>query len=107
MPFEDKILFAKIFSGPQNILEILHIVTPDIEEHKPCFDFDRQPVDASIATLKKNTFCLSAFNIRRKVIESEIPAQTMALAIHEYSEVIGLNEEEAVALQTRVLIELK
>lgn len=104
---EDQKLFSKIFECQQNIIDILRHIFPEIEEHRPCFDFEKRPVDASIATNRKNKFCLSSLILRHKVTEHEILAQTIALEIHEYSEVMGRNEEEVVALQTRVLNDLR
>lgn len=100
-------LFAKVFRRENSILKALYKVEPEVDERQPCFDFDRQPVDASIATNKQNHFCVSAFTLRQKVIHSEIPAQSAALMIHEYSEIVGANEDDAVALQRLALDELK
>jgi hypothetical protein len=100
-------LFAKVFEGRTNIITALDLVKPDVEDSKPCYDYEQQPVDASIATDSKNKFCVSSYSLRQKVIRSEIPRQSTALMIHEYSEIVGTSEEDAVAIQKVVLEDLK
>lgn len=103
----DQNLYAKIFEGNNNIINAVGTIRPKVEDERPCFDFASKPVDASVVSRKPNTFCVSAFSLGQKVIHSEIPIQSTALMIHEYSELIGLSEDEAVIFQTKALEDLK
>ena len=104
---QEHILYSKIFAGPKNILNAVEKISPDIEDDGPCYDYENKPVDASIANRPKNKFCISAHSISQKVDHQEIPIQSAALMIHEYSEIVGTTEEEAVTLQTQAIEELK
>lgn len=99
-------IYAKIFQNEKNIFSILQTVRPRVEEHQPCFDFNSKPVDASIAAAKPNSFCVSAYSLAKKVIHTEIPIQSAALMAHEYSEILGLSESEAVRIQSDAIDEL-
>lgn len=99
-------LYSKIFEGSQNIFAALKTIKPDIEEHRPCFTRYGQIADASIAGFDHDSFCVSAYTIRYKVIHHEIPVQSAALMVHEYSEIVGVTEDEAVMLQEQVLNEM-
>lgn len=99
-------LYAKIFEGSKNIMKTLSQVKPAIEEHRPCFTMYGEVVDASIVSLDRRKFCVSALTISKKVAQDEIPVQSAALMIHEYGEIVGVNEDEAIILQKQALQEM-
>lgn len=107
MNLTESLIFAKIFDGSNNVFTKISIFKPKIEERHSCYDFELKPVDASISFLNENNFCISSFSIREKVIESDIRDQAMALMIHEYSELSGATEEEAIFIQRNILDDLK
>ena len=103
---EDFKIYAKILRGPKDIFAVIDQVRPKVEEEKPCYDLARKPVDASIVSKTPNTFCVSSYSLAKKVDAEEIPLQSSALMIHEYSEIMGLSEQEAVELQAKALEDL-
>lgn len=107
MTLKDKHLYSKLFEGQNNIMNAVRTVRPKVEDDHPCFDYASRPVDASVVSRKPNTFCVSAFMLGQKVVHTEIPIQSTALMIHEYTEIVGVSEEEAVIFQTKALEDLK
>ena len=101
-----KPITEKLFDGKKTILNIIDRIEPDVEDERPCYDGQRKPVDGSIYSHKKNTICISAFNLSKKVHRSQLEDQSTALMIHEYSELVGLSEDEAVLLQKKTLEDL-
>ncbi len=100
-------IFTKIFAGGKDFESVLTKVQPDVQEEGPCHDFDYKPVDASIRSSRANSFCVSSYAIANKVNFKEIPIQSAALMAHEYSEIMGLNEEEAVSIQKNAIERMK
>lgn len=100
-------VFEKLFSDEARFQRVLAEVRPHIVEESPCYDRAMNPVDASIVTPTPGRFCVSAFSMARKVHVDEIPIQAAALMAHEYSEIVGLDENEAVTVQKRALEDLK
>lgn len=102
----DQVLFTNLFTKSNNLHQVLQTFHPEIKEHKTCLDSYGQPVDASIAWIKENKFCFSAYTLRNKVEKQEMRPQAIALLVHEYSELLGAQEEEAFQLQKHVLNEI-
>jgi hypothetical protein len=100
-------VFAPIFNSPQSIESVIKNVRLDVEDDEACWDTQHQAVDGSTITRDHNSICISAYNLANKTEESDIPPQAAALMLHEYSELIGLSEDQAVRVQTIVLSELR
>ncbi len=100
-------LFGALFLPPQNVFSVMQSVVPHVDDDRPCFDSDRRPVDGSIFSHRPNRFCISSFSLARKVHFREIPAQATALMLHEYSEWMGLSEDQAQVLQAKALVDLR
>lgn len=100
-------IYEILFAGKVDIQKIIKRNFPEIEEHEPCFDFLNQPVDGSISNELEPIVCISAFNLAKKVNLKEMAVQSLALMVHEYAELAGLGEEDAVLLQKQVLLENK
>lgn len=89
------------------ILELARRVPPHITDDRPCFDSAGNVVDGSNATGRhRGRICISALNLARKVHPTELRAQAAALMIHEYAELAGSDEDQAVQLQTGAFKEL-
>lgn len=99
----EALILRKLFTGDYNIYRIMHLFPTKVQEDKPCFDSLGNAVDGSIYSEKPNTICVSAHRLVEKVHISEIPIQSHALLVHEYSELVGLTEDEAVLLQKNAL----
>lgn len=97
----------KLFSHPQNIFKVVDKTHVIIQEDTSCFDHQDEPTDGSFFNQDKKAICISALNISKKVHQKEIKPQSLALMMHEYSEVMGFSDDEAVHLQTTVLQDLK
>ena len=101
------------------ILEAARQVPLHIKDDSPCFDAAGNIVDGSVAGIaqperdfgfgprRHGRVCISALNIARKVHASELRAQAAALLIHEYAELTGSNEDQAVMLQTEAFKSLQ
>lgn len=72
-----------------------------------CFGSNGEPTDGSFFKDKKKAICISAKNLAEKVHHKELKPQTLALMMHEYSEMLGFSEDEAVSVQKIVLEDLK
>lgn len=101
-----KPVFEKLFADRKLLKRTLSEVRPHVENERPCFDRELKPVDASIVNSKAGRFCVSAYSVGQKVDVSEIPIQSAALMAHEYSELMGLDENEAVTVQKKALEDL-
>ncbi len=106
LPSDQASLAQKAFSKGRDLLTISRTYRTDVEDDSPCFDFSGSPVDGSIRGERPNEICISSHSIAKKVHQSEIKAQSAALMIHEFSEVIGFSEDEATALQVQVYTDL-
>jgi hypothetical protein len=104
---EQALAFAPIFNAGQKIETVISEAQLHVAERHSCWDENHQPVDGSTITPVPDAICISAFNISRKADVSDIPPQSAALMLHEYSELIGLDEEQAVQAQTKALEELR
>lgn len=96
---------SKIFSSNlSNAQKVGAALTWEIRSHNPCYYVDQpnEPKDgaANRATL---TICLSVPRILNRKIPSEIvDREVLALAFHEYSHLLGANEEQANEFQAIV-----
>ena len=100
-------MYAKIFTGSPNIFEAIKSRKLHIEEDASCLNSFDIAYDASIVSIEPNSVCISAFTISKKVILHEIYPQVSALLVHEYSEVMGFDDEMAINIQTLILADIK
>ncbi|MGZ3772065.1 MAG: hypothetical protein ACXVCY_08185 [Pseudobdellovibrionaceae bacterium] len=107
LPEQQVRIFAPIFQSNINIEEIMNNVQVHVEERKSCHDYAHRSVDGSTLSEHPNSICISAYNIAAKADSSDIPPQSAALILHEYSELVGLSEEQAIRAQQVVLDELR
>jgi hypothetical protein len=103
MNSRDQNLYGSIFETQVPMDQVIRSIKVDVEEHRPCYDKNLNPVDGSIHANKTNAICVSALRLAEKVHVQEIPAQSTALMMHEYSEVMGFDEDFAVQIQKRTL----
>ncbi len=100
-------MYSVLFADNENNLHgVMEEIKLDIQLDQPCFDILGNVFDGSTFNQKKHSICISAFTIAQKCIKNEIPTLASALVMHEFSEVVGLSDEEAIALQKQVLSEL-
>ena len=99
--------FAPVFENPLRIEDAVRGTRLHIAEERSCWDSQHKPVDGSTFSKEANSICISAYNIAKKADLSDIHPQSVALMIHEYSELIGLSEEQAVKAQAKALEELR
>lgn len=102
-PIEIIPIYEKIFADESSLNKVLTEVHPKVRDSGPCYDFSQKPVDASVVSHEPNHFCVSSYSVARKVEAEQIPVQAAALMAHEYSEIMGLNEDEAVVIQKQAL----
>ena len=108
MDYESLRLYSILFADNDNNLhEIMEEINLDIPLDKPCFDSLGNMFDGSSYNQKTHSVCISAATIAKKCDKSEVPLQATALVFHEFSEVAGLSDEDAITLQKQVLAELK
>ena len=99
--------FAPLFSSNLTIERVISSAHLHVNEHHACWDENHQPVDGSTITPHPDSICISAYNIARKTDVSDIAPQSAALMLHEYGELTGLNEDQAVAIQKAALKDLR
>ena len=105
---EETRLFDKMTNmDPEGFVRDLKRYNVQVDDKNPCFTSDRQPVDGSIFSSQPNSFCISARSIAQKVHRAEVVTQSAALMVHEFSEIRGLNEDEAVEMQKNAIRELQ
>ncbi|MCB9073253.1 MAG: hypothetical protein H6623_06495 [Bdellovibrionaceae bacterium] len=92
----------KFLESP-NLHSALEKIKPLAYEKGSCLNQNYEAVDGSTYSFKPGTVCISAFNLQYNVAASERLPQAVALLVHEYAEVIGLTEDEAVHLQEHML----
>lgn len=99
-------VYEKIFEN-NDVSQVLESVRPHVRDSGPCYDYAYQPVDASVVSPLPDQFCVSSFALSHKVLPESLPIQAAALMAHEYSEVMGLGETEAVIIQKQALQDLE
>jgi hypothetical protein len=98
------VLFA---NNENNLHEVMEEIALDVQLEQPCFDINGNVFDGSTFNQQKHSICISAATIAQKCNRPEVPLQATALVIHEYSEVVGLSDDDAISLQKQVIAELK
>lgn len=99
--------FEPVFNADLNVEDTIRSARLHINEKHSCWDENHQAVDGSTITPTPYSICISAHNIANKADISDITPQSAALMLHEYSELVGLSEDQAVKLQTAALVELR
>ncbi len=108
MDADDLRMYSVLFADNEmNLHEVMEEIKLDIPIDQACFDQKGREYDGSTFNTKTNTVCISAFTIAKKVDMFEVPVQATALVLHEFSEVAGLSDEDAISLQLEVIDELK
>lgn len=101
-------LYSVLFADNENNLhEAMEEISLDIQLKKPCYDSFGTAFDGSTYHQKGRSICISAFTIAEKCDKSEVPTQATALVLHEFSEVVGLSDEDAIILQNQVISDLQ
>ena len=98
--------FAKLFGSSTNVFTVLQTTKFELRMSSDCMDADGKPTDGSIHASQPGAICLSAFSMAPKLNQSNYVIETVALIIHETSHLVGLNENEAVDIQTQAVKEL-
>ncbi len=98
LPYADRLLDAS-----PNIFDAILSKGIEIQQSKACKDANGNDADGSIHASNPNKICISAFNLGSKTTWQTYVIQTLAITVHEYSHLVGLNEEEAGNLQQFIL----
>lgn len=107
LPIEQMAAFAPVFSAKQKVEDTIENAQLHVSDRHACKDKNDKPVDGSTITPTPNSICISAYNIAHKVDISDITPQSAALMLHEYGELVGLSEDQAVKIQSAALSELR
>jgi hypothetical protein len=91
------------FMANSQLGEILEEVKPLGHTSGPCLNKYHEEVDGSIYSFAPNTVCVSTYNLAEKVATHDQFPQTAGILIHEYAEVMGHTEVEAIQLQTLMI----
>lgn len=100
-------IFEPLFNTGKGILHVARNTGIDVENRRSCLDSSSAPVDGSIFSGHRGVVCLSSFSISKKVERSDVGAQSVALLAHEFTEVLGFEEDAAVTIQAQVLSDLR
>ena len=107
MDYNTERMYSILFSHDEdNLHNVMEEISLDIPLDRLCFDQFGTAFDGSTYNQSKHSICISAFSIAKKCNQTEIPIQATALIMHEYSEVVGLSDEDAIVLQNQVITEL-
>lgn len=90
---------AKLFNGPVSIVNKILEVPVTLEQNGACLDPEGNEMDGSAIGAGVQSVCLSIPRLTEKLSQESLRSQTFALLAHEYSHLVGLNEEEANQLQ--------
>ncbi len=107
LPESHRAAFVPLFEADNKIENAVRSTRLHIADEHACWDSQHRPVDGSTVTKDSNSICISAYNIAKKADLSDIHPQSAALMIHEYSELVGLSEEQAIKVQARALEDLR
>lgn len=107
LPGGEEAAFAPIFLSQRSIEDVIENTRLLIPDEHSCRDAGHRPVDGSVVTPEPNAICISAYNIAHKTAPEDIPPQAVALLLHEYSELVGLDEQQAVRAQAAALEEFR
>jgi hypothetical protein len=108
MDYDSHRMYSVLFADNEdNLHETMEEISLDVQLNSPCYDSNGNIFDGSTYNQKKHTICISAYSIAQKCAKNEVPTQATALIMHEYSEVVGLSDDDAIALQKQVIAELK
>jgi hypothetical protein len=93
---------AGMNEGTSTIFDKIKTYSIDIQKNDSCYDFNGYKVDGSIRS-KQGTICISAFTIGTKVNKDSAFPQLIALLAHEYSHLMGYDENQAHQFQLHCL----
>jgi hypothetical protein len=96
-------IFKPLFTSKKKISAVVRKVGVDVLTDRPCFDQMGQPFDGSTISRDVNTVCISANSIASKVEKNDLDPQSKALLLHEYSELVGVTEEQARRIQRQAI----
>lgn len=107
LPAEQMQAFAPVFNANRDVETTIDSTDIRVAHRHSCWNADHQPVDGSTITEDPNSICISAFAIAQKADVSDITPQSAALMLHEFSELVGLSESQAVRAQSAALSDLR
>gem|GEM_PF-6941215 len=99
-------ILAPFFTRTTSVIPRLQKVKLRVRSDAPCYDRRGIAFDGSASVYGRGKICLSAIRLAQKVDARQIEPQIMALMIHEFSEILGASEAEAIMIQYEVLREL-
>jgi hypothetical protein len=99
-------ILEKLFALNPQILNLIESAAPNILMSRPCLDDRSRKYDGSARPHAEAPLCISAWRIGHKLKQSEVTNQAIALLLHEYSELSGFSDREAIELQTYALKDL-
>jgi hypothetical protein len=101
-------LYSVLFSeNGMNLHEIMEEIKIDVPLTDGCYDQLGNSFDGSTFAQRHHSVCISAYRIAKSTDKLEVPIQATALILHEFSEVAGLSDDDAIYLQTKAIEELK
>jgi hypothetical protein len=103
MHFKDAPAVLAKFLANSELGETLEVIKPLGHASGPCLNKYHEEVDGSIYSFAPNTVCISTFNLAEKVAAQDQFPQTAGILVHEYAEVMGHTEPEAIQLQTLMI----
>jgi hypothetical protein len=90
--------FPGLLTDKDSIIEKVKNSPIKIQMDKPCYDLNGNAFDGSINPVDQ-TICLSAFTIGKKVTTITAFSQLLVLAAHEYTHLMGYDEQQAMHFQ--------
>lgn len=107
MADDEALIYQPLFEKMSSVAEALNPIPVHVDDKNPCFDQVGQEFDGSTLAPQANMICISAKRIARKLEQDDLAPQASALLVHEFSEKVGLTDDDALQIQARVLGELR
>lgn len=98
--------YQNLIGSNNDLIEQMRLQKIYINSFGPCFDFAGNESDASVFPKEGPGICLSSYRLGKKLSKENARIQLLALLAHEYSHLVGADENQAQAVQREILVTL-
>jgi len=99
-------LFSTEFTQPK-VYDKMRELKINFKTQSACGSGGINETDGSTSSDKPNEICISGFSLARKLNDGNAKVQVEALIIHEISHLLGTTEEEAKAIQSQYIEDMR
>lgn len=95
--------FSDLYQSKPNIYDMIRQTKIGVKWDSACVGHDEKEYDGSVVGPDDSSICISVHNLGRKLTKDNALRQTLALVAHEYSHLLGYDEDKATKLQKYVI----